>query len=804
MRTRWQRGALVGGLVASAGGAAAQTRAPTPLRQAEGPAPQVRRLSIEDASRNDRWLGLGVRDVRWAPDGSVVYFRWHRSPRSGDLPDADPWFRADSSGTWAEEVPAAEAGLIPADNVVWDRATRRAAWTSGSSLLVYDPAERPAVRRPVTLNGPMGQPRFADADQALLVEVGEALYRYDLISGGLSLLAHRVTAAEVAETDAQRRLAAQQRELLPSIRELDRIRAERAELARGVPGRARSIPIAARTAVDQLQRSPDGRWYTFRATTRDVRRPVTKYLAYVTGSGYSEVRDARSKTGEPRDVAKLGIVPSDPAIPDDSLAIRWVSLPEAGDQATVPHGPYWNGSGTRAMVQFVGEHARDWWLAELDVSTGRVWVVAHDHEPRGWIGGPPVQSNYRGPALFEWVDDDRYVYASERSGWSHLYLGGVEAVRPLTEGDWEVRGAALSPDRRRWLLQTSRGHPADDRLEALPATGGRLEVVSDGVGRASGAWSPNGERLAVVHSTTARLPDLFVGPLAPRSGEASGRRRVTVSGTDAFRRTRLVDPEIVSFPHPDGRPVWAALYRPARMNPERAAVIHVHGGGYRQFAHRGWSVYGWGLHLGFLHYLLEAGYPVLDFDYRGGAGFGKAYRTGVTGAMGWKDVDGAVAAARYLVRTLGVDSTRIGMYGVSYGGFMTLMSQFRHPGVFAAGISRAPVTDWAHYSDEWTSRILGLPQRDTAAYRRSSPIYFAEGLRDRLLIEHGLVDDNVHFQDAARLVQRLIELGKDFEVMYYPAEPHTVETEASRLDQSKRAIRFFDRYLRGRGAPSAR
>jgi len=252
----------------------------------------------------------------------------------------------------------------------------------------------------------------------------------------------------------------------------------------------------------------------------------------------------------------------------------------------------------------------------------------------------------------------------------------------------------------------------------------------------------------------------------------------------------------VSFPHPDGRPVWAALYRPAHVNRERAAVIHVHGGGYRQFAHRGWSVYGWGLHVGFLHYLLEQGYPVLDFDYRGGAGFGRDYRTDVTGAMGGKDVDGAVAAARYLVKSVGADSTRIGIYGVSYGGFMTLMSQFRYPGVFAAGIARAPVTDWAHYSDEWTSRILGLPQRDTAAYRRSSPIYYAEGLRDHLLIEHGLVDDNVHFQDAARLVQRLIELGKDFEVMYYPSEPHTVQTEASRLDQSKRAIRFFDRYLK--------
>jgi dipeptidyl aminopeptidase/acylaminoacyl peptidase len=114
-------------------------------------------------------------------------------------------------------------------------------------------------------------------------------------------------------------------------------------------------------------------------------------------------------------------------------------------------------------------------------------------------------------------------------------------------------------------------------------------------------------------------------------------------------------------------------------------------------------------------------------------------------------------------------------------------------------VARAAVTDWAHYSDGWTSRILGVPHENPDAYRRSSPIYYAEGLEDPLLITHGLVDDNVHFQDAARLVQRLIELEKDFDTMVYPVEPHTVETEASRYDLVRRQARFFDRWLRGSG-----
>jgi dipeptidyl aminopeptidase/acylaminoacyl peptidase len=154
-----------------------------------------------------------------------------------------------------------------------------------------------------------------------------------------------------------------------------------------------------------------------------------------------------------------------------------------------------------------------------------------------------------------------------------------------------------------------------------------------------------------------------------------------------------------------------------------------------------------------------------------------------------------VAAVDYLVREHGVDRARVGIYGLSYGGFFTLMALFRHPGIFAAGVANAAVTDWAHYEHEWTSRILGLPVSAPEAYRRSSPIEHVDGLRDPLLIVHGLVDDNVQFQDAARLVQRLIEREKDFDLAVYPVEPHTMQTEASRYDYARRVAAFFEHHL---------
>ena len=772
-------------------------RVPVPIRQSSGAAVTRVPLTIEDASRNDRWLGLGVRDARWAPDGSRVYFRWNTTPKSDDLPEADPWFRADAAGQWVERVPAPDVGLVPGASPAWSHSGRLATWADGPSLYLFDGS---ATRKIVTLTGTLARPRFVRADAAIEFEAGETLYRYEVAGGGLGPVVIRVTVDVPPRTDAARRLARQQRDLFPSVRQADRDRDRLAALARRRPDRPDAIPVPSGTRIDQIDLSPDGRFLTFRATTPDPRRPPTKYLDYANESGYSKVLDARSKAGEPRDLVRLGVVAAGQSVPPDSLEVRWIVLPEAGAEHTVPHGPFWNLDGTRAVAQFVGEDDHDLWIADLELGSGKTRVITHDHDD-GWLGGPPIQSNYLQPTLLEWLPANRFVFASERSGWSHLYLAEPDGtIRPLTAGEWEVREASLSRDRTQWLLQTSREHPSDDQLAVMPAAGGPLRPLTRAAGRNGGVLSPDGTRVAITNSTTSQLPDLFLRA----SAGPDPARQVTVSGTDEFFRHRLVDPTIVSFPHPDGKPVWAALYRPAKPNRERAAVIHFHGGGYRQFAHRGWSVYGWGLHVGFLHYLLEAGYTVLDFDYRGGAGFGKAYRTDVTGAMGIKDVDGAVAAARYLVRTQGIDSTRIGVYGVSYGGFMTLMSQFRYPGIFTAGIARASVTDYAHYSDEWTSRILGLPQRDTAAYRRSSPIFYAEGLKDHLLIEHGLVDDNVHFQDAARLVQRLIELGKDFEVMYYPSEPHTVQTEASRLDQSKRAIRFFDRYLRGRGRPEER
>ena len=160
--------------------------------------------------------------------------------------------------------------------------------------------------------------------------------------------------------------------------------------------------------------------------------------------------------------------------------------------------------------------------------------------------------------------------------------------------------------------------------------------------------------------------------------------------------------------------------------------------------------------------------------------------------MGGKDLSDHVDGARYLIREKGIDPDRIGIYGGSYGGFITLMAMFNAPDLFAAGAALRSVTDWAHYNHGYTADILNNPVEDSLAYFRSSPINFAEGLKGRLLMCHGMLDDNVHFQDIVRLTQRLIDLGKEnWELAIFPTERHSFTDPDAWTDEYRRIFNLF-------------
>jgi dipeptidyl aminopeptidase/acylaminoacyl peptidase len=295
--------------------------------------------------------------------------------------------------------------------------------------------------------------------------------------------------------------------------------------------------------------------------------------------------------------------------------------------------------------------------------------------------------------------------------------------------------------------------------------------------------SPDGSVVADVYSYTNKPPELFLGS-----------KRVTTSPAPDFANYKWLDVPIVNVPARDGVAVPAHIYKPANWKSGGRAVIFVHGAGYLQNVDRFWSSYA--REYMFHHLLMSKGYLVLDVDYRGSRGYGRDWRTAIYRHMGGKDLEDQVDAARFLVNAHGVDPKKIGIYGGSYGGFITLMAMFTTPDVFAAGAALRPVTDWAAYNHGYTSGILNTPQTDAEAYRKSSPIYFAEGLKGRLLICHGMVDTNVHFQDSVRLAQRLIELRKtNWELAPYPVENHGFVEPTSWADEYKRIFKLFEETL---------
>jgi dipeptidyl aminopeptidase/acylaminoacyl peptidase len=272
-------------------------------------------------------------------------------------------------------------------------------------------------------------------------------------------------------------------------------------------------------------------------------------------------------------------------------------------------------------------------------------------------------------------------------------------------------------------------------------------------------------------------------------------QQVTTSCTPAFNANQWTDPKIVTITATDGVQIYARLYEPKQALKNGAAVCFVHGAGYLQNAHKGWSHYY--REYMFHHLLLERGYTVIDLDYRASEGYGRDYRTAIYRHMGGRDLEDYADAKKYLVSQLGIDPKRVGIYGGSYGGFLTLMALFTKPGEFACGAALRSVTDWSHYNHEYTSNILNDPETDPEAYKQSSPIYFTEGLQDPLLLLHGMVDDNVQFQDIVRLNQRLIELGKtNWNLAVYPVEAHGFTEPSSWTDEYRRILELFETHLK--------
>jgi dipeptidyl aminopeptidase/acylaminoacyl peptidase len=737
--------------------------------------------------RGPEFVGREPTDVRWSADSRWLYFQW--------LPPGADWraqlrpyrIRAvagavpESLGVKALDTLgplAAEGPLSP------DRSSRVVSW-AGDLYLVPLGNGRP--RRLTDTPESESDPAFTADGRAVTFRRDLNGYRLSLVEGQVRQLTNIRSGAAPSEdstTLAQRKaLEADQRFLFQVIR--DRLHADslrKAEQAERDSLRTLPFYLGKDRELQSLSLSPAGTGAVVVVSATGEKPRRTEVPTWVTRSGYVEQESARENVGDVQERLRAAFI----ALP--SGKVTWLD-PIPGDTTGVAASLAvlgWTRDGTRALLHTITTDYKWRYLYAVNGTDGALTKLEALHDT-AWIDGPCL---YCGG----WLADGRAWYVSEADGFAHLYTVGADGNdrRQLTSGSWEVLDAALLPDGRRFLLHTSEGSPFERHAWLVPAAGGPRVRLTSAVGGHDVTLSPDGKLLADVYSKSNRPPELFIQP-AQAGAKAV---QLTTSPTAEWLAGPWIDPEIIRIPASDGVGVPARIYRPADLGarPNGAAVIFVHGAGYLHNVLRYWSDYY--REYMFHHLLASRGYVVLDLDYRGSAGYGRDWRVAIYRHMGGRDLQDEVDASRWLSDSLGIPAKRIGIYGGSYGGFMTLMALFTAGERFGAGAALRSVTDWAHYNHWYTSRILNLPQDDTLAYRQSSPIYFAGGLSDPLLIAHGMVDTNVEFQDVVRLSQRLIELGKhDWELAVYPVENHGFVRPDSWTDEYTRILALFDRVL---------
>ncbi|NQZ25233.1 MAG: S9 family peptidase [Colwellia sp.] len=451
----------------------------------------------------------------------------------------------------------------------------------------------------------------------------------------------------------------------------------------------------------------------------------------------------------------------------------------------------WSNDGQYLAVMLEAWDNKTRWLTTVDFDDNKL-MTQHKLGDEAWINWSFNE--------FGWVNiDDKasLYYLSEETGYSHLYLKGLntKAVK-LTAGKFEVSNVTPTKDNQRFIFKANKKHPGIYEIYQVDLAK-KLTALTDLGGKNSYAISPDESKLLIEHSTVTMPPELYVKTLESIKG-TDAAKRITHTVSKAFLAMPWAAPTVVAIPSSKQKePIYSKVYLPKNFDKtatKNRAVMFTHGAGYLQNSHLGWS--GYFREYMFHSMLVQQGYVVIDMDYRASAGYGRDWRTAIYRHMGKPEVEDMRDGVNWLIENANVDADRIGTYGGSYGGFLTLMSLFTDPDLFASGAAIRLVSDWAYYNHGYTSNILNTPEDDAIAYERSSPIYFAEGLNKPLLINAPMVDDNVFFEDTVRLVQRLIELEKEnFETAIYPVEPHGFVQPSSWLDEYRRIYKLFENTL---------
>jgi dipeptidyl aminopeptidase/acylaminoacyl peptidase len=777
-------------------------------------------LTIEKIMRDPKWMGVAPSNIRWSDDSKNIYFNWNPNKT-----ERDELFAITPANTKPVLVSKAEQFKLPVDGE-WNKKHTLKLYEKNCDLYLSD-TKNGKIQQLTNTVEREANPTFSGDDSKILFTRGENLFSLKPTSGELVQINNFTHSAGALQTVAavptgrrgaaqaatgttqatgnvqERWLKDQQLELFDiiKVKEKDR-KLDLAEAKAPEAKKLREIAVGDQL-ISGVVLSPDGRYVSYTLTKRATDAKSTIVPNYVTASGFTEDIPNRTKVGAPlatsetfifdtqRDPVYKIAVPGIPGIKDIPAFFKdYPKELEARtkrneDRKVTMRAPFWNEDGKYAVVVVTAQDNKDRWIMKLDAATGNLSLIDREHND-AWVGGP-------GSRTLGWLDNTRLYYQSEASGYSHIYIADVvtSAKKQLTNGNWEVQTIQLSKDKKTFYITANIEHPGITHFYRVPVAGGAPVKITTMKGGNVVFLSPDEKWLAINYSFSNKPGELYL-----QANKAGAKPvQITRSLTEEFKSYPWREPEVISFKNRYGSDVYARLYQPKKADPAKPAVVFVHGAGYLQNVHYWWSTYF--REYMFHNMLADNGYTVLDIDYSGSSGYGRDWRTAIYRHMGGKDLTDQVDGVKLLVDKYGVNPKHVGLYGGSYGGFITLMAMFNEPEVFAAGGAIRSVTDWAHYNHGYTANILNEPYNDEKAYRQSSPIYFANGLKGNLLMLHGMVDVNVNYQDIIRLTQKLIELHKEnWELASYPVEDHAFVQPSSWTDEYKRIYKLFEQTLK--------
>ncbi|MFH1754460.1 MAG: S9 family peptidase [Candidatus Latescibacterota bacterium] len=518
--------------------------------------------------------------------------------------------------------------------------------------------------------------------------------------------------------------------------------------------------------------APDGSAIAF-MEIRDGHVPEFPIVDPVPTHGSVEMQ-RYPKAGDPNPDVRIGVYD----IGEDK--IYW-GAPVTGEDGYIAR-VYWLSDSKRLAIEKLNRDQNSLTLLFTNYASGRSETILHETDST-WVTVDDIKHYYDTKPRFAW--------ASERSGRSHIYLYGLDGglIRQISKGPWDVRSLdGVDEERGDIYFTATRESPLERHLYRINEKGEELHRLTRRAGSHRAVLSPNHRYYLDYYSSIDTPTELAVH-------DADGKHLFTLSTAPeeaAFLKT-LPKPEFVTVTSDEGLSFQCQIIKPGRFDKHKKypVIIYTYGGPSSQVVSNRWggAFYLWQA------MMADRGYILFSLDNRGTFGKGRKWINPVYKRLGEIELRDQLSGVDYLKSLPYVDPARIGIWGWSYGGFMTCLALCKAPDVFKAGVAVAPVVDFRLYDSIYTERFMKRPQDNEKGYDDNAPLNFVEDIASPLLLVHGFVDDNVHMQNTLVFADSLIEHGKDFDLMLYPGKEHSIRGDKARTHLFNKITAFFEENL---------